>query len=100
MGADVLIGMDIITQGDVAITNLGGNTVFSFRIPSQKQVDFVQEHAEESRREQFSHGGSKKNRKKRHKGTSKNWCSRDRFTFRGGRRRDGGLSGVIAQCFS
>ncbi len=72
MGADVLIGMDIITQGDVAITNLGGNTVFSFRIPSQKQVDFVQEHAEESRREQFSHGGSKKNRKKRHKAFGKN----------------------------
>ncbi|MGH8398794.1 MAG: retroviral-like aspartic protease family protein [Gammaproteobacteria bacterium] len=67
IGTDVLIGMDIITLGDVAITNVDGNTVFSFRIPSQKHVDFIHEHTEESRREQFSHGGSKKNRKKRHK---------------------------------
>lgn len=72
MGADVLIGMDIITLGDVAITNVNGNTVFSFRIPSQKEMDFVREHAQESQREQFSHGGSKKNRKKRHKTYGKN----------------------------
>ena len=41
---DVIIGMDIITQGDLAITNIGGNTLFSFRLPSQKRIDFVQEH--------------------------------------------------------
>ena len=41
---DVLIGMDIITFGDFSITNLNGRTVFSFRIPSVSEVDFVAEH--------------------------------------------------------
>jgi len=40
-GADVLIGMDLITQGDFAITNLNGKTVFSFRCPSNECIDFV-----------------------------------------------------------
>ncbi len=39
--SQVLIGMDIITAGDFAITNVGGKTVFSFRIPSIKTIDFV-----------------------------------------------------------
>ncbi len=43
-GIDVLIGMDIITIGDFAITNRGGVTVFSFCAPSQRCLDFVQEH--------------------------------------------------------
>ncbi len=30
---DMLIGMDIITLGDFSVTNAGGKTVFSFRIP-------------------------------------------------------------------
>lgn len=42
-GIDLLIGMDIITQGDFSITNYQGNTCFSFRFPSIKEVDFVQE---------------------------------------------------------
>ncbi len=37
---DLIIGMDIITQGDLSITNLDGRTVFSFRVPSQHVVDF------------------------------------------------------------
>ena len=37
---DVLIGMDIITQGDFAISNFEGNTCFSFRIPSVENIDF------------------------------------------------------------
>jgi len=44
VGIDVLIGMDIITIGDFAITNRGGVTVFSFCAPSQRCLDFVQEH--------------------------------------------------------
>ena len=40
---DVLIGMDIITLGDFAITNFGGKTRFSFSIPSTRTIDFVQE---------------------------------------------------------
>lgn len=45
---DVLIGMDVITQGDFAVTNLDGKTVFSFRIPSRQCVDFVKEANEEA----------------------------------------------------
>ena len=39
-GCDVLIGMDIITRGDFAITNVGGKTTFSFRIPSVETIDY------------------------------------------------------------
>lgn len=37
---DVLIGMDIISLGDFAITNITGKTTFSFRIPSVSLIDF------------------------------------------------------------
>ena len=40
---DVLIGMDIITQGDFAVTNTESKTVFSFRVPSVQRIDYVQE---------------------------------------------------------
>lgn len=42
-GIDVLIGMDIISKGDFAISNYNGKTQFSFRIPSQKDVDYKEE---------------------------------------------------------
>jgi len=38
---DVLIGMDIINQGDFAITQNDGKTTFSYRYPSIEQIDFV-----------------------------------------------------------
>ncbi len=37
----VLIGMDIITKGDFAITNFNGSTIMSFRVPSIQHIDFV-----------------------------------------------------------
>jgi predicted aspartyl protease len=38
---DIVIGMDIITMGDFAITGDNGKTVFSFVIPSRnKPIDF------------------------------------------------------------
>lgn len=40
---DVLIGMDIINQGDFAVSNRDGATTFSFRIPSLESFDFVKE---------------------------------------------------------
>ena len=40
---DVLIGMDIISKGDFAVTNRGNRTRFSFRIPSRADIDFVSE---------------------------------------------------------
>ena len=39
-GVDVLIGMDVISQGDFVVTNYGGRTQFSFRSPSQGHIDF------------------------------------------------------------
>lgn len=35
--------MDIITTGDFAITNIGGNTTASFRIPSIEKIDYAAE---------------------------------------------------------
>lgn len=37
----VLIGMDIISRGDFSLSNYGGNTVMTFRIPSLQKIDFV-----------------------------------------------------------
>mgnify|MGYP001102302328 CR=1 FL=1 len=39
-GIDVLIGMDIISNGDFAISNYEGRTQFSFRIPSQEHIEY------------------------------------------------------------
>jgi hypothetical protein len=40
-GLEALIGMDIINLGDLHISNVGGNTVMSFRVPSLEVIDFV-----------------------------------------------------------
>jgi hypothetical protein len=42
-GCDVLIGMDVIGSGDLAITNHNGKTTFTFRIPPCEEIDFVVE---------------------------------------------------------
>jgi hypothetical protein len=42
---DLIIGMDIMTQGDLSITNFEGRTTFSFRIPSLHKVDFEAMHS-------------------------------------------------------
>jgi predicted aspartyl protease len=57
-GSDVLIGMDIITLGDFSVTNKDGRTIFSFRVPSQLHVDYVQEHnsPQPRRPSGFGHG--------------------------------------------
>lgn len=39
-GIDVLIGMDIISMGDFAVSNYENRTQFSFRIPSQAHVAY------------------------------------------------------------
>ena len=41
-GYDVLIGMDIIGLGDFAVSNRE-RTVFTYRVPSQREIDFVKE---------------------------------------------------------
>lgn len=40
IGGDILIGMDIISRGDLAVSNFGGKTTLSFRTPSQETIDF------------------------------------------------------------
>lgn len=40
-GCDVLIGMDVISLGDFAVSNLNGETTFSFKIPSDMVIDFT-----------------------------------------------------------
>lgn len=40
---EILIGMDIISHGDFSFTNFNGESCFTFRIPSLKQIDYVQE---------------------------------------------------------
>jgi predicted aspartyl protease len=42
-GCDMLIGMDVITTGDLSITNYNRKTTFSFRMPSMCEIDFVQD---------------------------------------------------------
>ncbi|MCK5036163.1 MAG: retroviral-like aspartic protease family protein [Candidatus Sabulitectum sp.] len=39
-GIDVLVGMDIINQGDFAVTNKDKSTMMSFRVPPGKHIDF------------------------------------------------------------
>ena len=40
-GGEILIGMDVIGQGDFAITHHEGKTTWSFRSPSCDEIDFV-----------------------------------------------------------
>lgn len=40
-GTKVLIGMDIISIGDFAVTSSFGKTKFSFQVPSTHDIDFV-----------------------------------------------------------
>lgn len=39
-----LIGMDVISNGDFAVSNYNGQTSMSFRVPSIERIDFVAEH--------------------------------------------------------
>lgn len=63
--ADVLIGMDIISQGDFTVTNKGAVTVFSYRYPSVVHIDFVREHNEAHLRHRISNSGKGGFRKKK-----------------------------------
>lgn len=40
-GADMLIGMDVISEGDFAVTNIDGKTTMTFRMPSCERINFV-----------------------------------------------------------
>jgi hypothetical protein len=40
---EVLVGMDIIREGDLAVTHVGGKSCMSFRTPSCAEIDYVAE---------------------------------------------------------
>ena len=40
---DVLVGMDIMNNGDFAVSNYEGQTRFTFRVPSLQPIDFVKD---------------------------------------------------------
>ena len=62
---DMLIGMDIITKGDFAVTHVNGKTCFSFRTPSSAQIDFVPESTRFNFKLKSGRGFGKKNLPKR-----------------------------------
>ena len=63
-GIDVLIGMDIILNGDFSVSNYVGQTSFTFRIPSRKKTDYVAEvNAEKMKARIGTHGKGKRKRK-------------------------------------
>ncbi|MFA6958698.1 MAG: retroviral-like aspartic protease family protein [Thermoanaerobaculia bacterium] len=39
----VILGMDVISRGDLAFTNANGESCFSFRMPSCAKIDYVEE---------------------------------------------------------
>ena len=47
---DVLIGMDVIKYGDLAISNSNNRTIFSFRVPPVEEIDFKEEIDEVNRK--------------------------------------------------
>ncbi len=54
---DMLIGMDVISLGDFAVTNFNGKTMFSFRTPSMAEIDFTKHsHIEPIRNESHKTG--------------------------------------------
>ena len=66
---EVLIGMDIITMGDFAVTHEHGHTVFSFRTPSIHTIDYVKQwHAQHPQAGTGAPGGGLVNPAHRKKG--------------------------------
>ena len=39
----MIVGMDILSQGDMAISNFNGHTTFTFRMPSQEETKYSDE---------------------------------------------------------
>lgn len=60
---DLLVGMDVISKGDFSVSNYDGKTVFTFRTPSQKKTDYVQQLAAQNtlkRKGGIPHKGKKR----------------------------------------
>lgn len=66
LGADALIGMDIICRGDFAVTNKFGRTVMTFHMPSIHHYDFAKQPNQTSTtRNNRANHPTKKNKKRR-----------------------------------
>lgn len=52
----LIIGMDVITMGDFALTNENGKSTFSFRIPSIRKIDYASEARSLSKYRKDNHG--------------------------------------------
>jgi len=50
VSCDVLIGMEVINQGDFSVTNVGGKTILTFRIPSCETIDYVKDAQRQNKR--------------------------------------------------
>ncbi len=50
-GANALIGMDIMSLGDMALTHKNNKTIFTFKIPASEEIDFTQSIQEETIKE-------------------------------------------------
>lgn len=61
---EVLIGMDIISSGDFAVSNHNGQTTFTYQHPSNGEIDFVKK-INVAKAIGPKHGHGKKNKKKR-----------------------------------
>ena len=59
----VLIGMNVIGNGDFAISNFQGRTTFTFQIPSTHNFDFYTEHKNREEREQLVRDANSKGKK-------------------------------------
>ena len=60
----MLIGMNVITKGDLCITNFDGRTTLTFRTPSLEKIDYVKEIGEYNKYqriylERHKHGNEK-----------------------------------------
>ena len=64
LDTDILIGMDIINQGDFAITHKKGNTWMTFQIPSSHNIDFVEEIERENAKLKAKKARKKSSKKK------------------------------------
>ena len=63
----ILIGMDIISAGDFAISNFEGKTTFTFRLPSQETIDFCKQVSDMKKTATIKHvhGPGKRKKKKK-----------------------------------
>lgn len=63
-GISMLIGMDIISLGDLAVSNYNQKTAFSFRFPSKETTDYVPQSNIDNLLGKKHGNGSKKRKRK------------------------------------